>query len=61
MEAQTYTGSCDAADVCLPEAGRIGWGASGRSAGQIAGGVAGEQAVAMRRDVEELFDEQIGG
>jgi hypothetical protein len=61
MKAQSHAGYYDAADLCLPEANRIGWSASGRSGRPITGGISGEQAVALSRDVEELFNEQIGG
>ncbi|MEM9531492.1 MAG: FAD-binding oxidoreductase [Pseudomonadota bacterium] len=45
--------------VCLVEACRVGWGASGRNGGQLIGGIAGETAMAQHlgRDVEELFGE----
>ena len=45
--------------VCVVEANRVGWGASGRNGGQIIGGIAGEKAIAKfhGRDVEELFGE----
>jgi monoamine oxidase len=33
-------------DVCVLEANRVGWGASGRNGGQIIGGIAGERQVA---------------
>jgi glycine/D-amino acid oxidase-like deaminating enzyme len=46
-------------DVCVLEANRVGWGASGRNGGQIIGGIAGERQVARHhgRPVEELFGE----
>ena len=46
-------------DVCVVEANRVGWGASGRNGGQIIGGIAGEQAMARAKgeDVETLFAE----
>jgi gamma-glutamylputrescine oxidase len=45
--------------VCVVEANRVGWGASGRNGGQIIGGIAGEKHIAKHygRDVEELFGE----
>ncbi|MDX1508407.1 MAG: FAD-dependent oxidoreductase, partial [Woeseiaceae bacterium] len=44
-------------DVCVVEAHRVGWGASGRNGGQIIGGIAGERAIARAagQDVESLF------
>lgn len=46
-------------DVCVVEANRVGWGASGRNGGQIIGGIAGEAAIARHhgRDVEDIFSE----
>jgi glycine/D-amino acid oxidase-like deaminating enzyme len=45
--------------VCVVEANRVGWGASGRNGGQIIGGIAGEKNIAKHygRDVEEIFGE----
>jgi len=45
--------------VCVVEANRVGWGASGRNGGQIIGGIAGETKIAKHygRDVEEMFGE----
>ena len=45
--------------VCVVEANRVGWGASGRNGGQIIGGIAGENHIAKHygRDVEEVFGE----
>ncbi|MGB5628010.1 MAG: FAD-binding oxidoreductase, partial [Woeseiaceae bacterium] len=45
--------------VCVVEANRVGWGASGRNGGQIIGGIAGEKNIAKHhgRDIEELFGE----
>lgn len=45
--------------VCVVEAHRVGWGASGRNGGQIIAGISGEQRIARhhRRDVEALFRE----
>ncbi len=45
--------------VCVVEANRVGWGASGRNGGQIIGGIAGEKNIAKHhgRGVEELFGE----
>lgn len=45
--------------VCVVEANRVGWGASGRNGGQIIGGIAGENYIAKHygRDVEEVFGE----
>ncbi len=45
--------------VCVVEANRVGWGASGRNGGQIIGGIAGEKNIAKHhgRDVEEVFGE----
>jgi len=45
--------------VCVVEANRVGWGASGRNGGQIISGIAGEACIAKHygRDVEELFGE----
>lgn len=44
-------------DVCVLEASRVGWGASGRNGGQLIGGIAGEARIAKYhgRDVEDLF------
>ena len=45
--------------VCVVEANRVGWGASGRNGGQIISGIAGEKHIAKHydRDVEEMFGE----
>lgn len=45
--------------VCVVEANRVGWGASGRNGGQIIGGIAGEAKIAKfyGQDVEQLFGE----
>ena len=45
--------------VCVVEANRVGWGASGRNGGQVIGGIAGEKHIAKHygRDVEEMFGE----
>ena len=45
--------------VCVVEANRVGWGASGRNGGQIIGGIAGENNIAKHygRDVEVVFGE----
>lgn len=44
-------------DVHVVEANRVGWGASGRSGGQIIGGVSGEEAIAKHfgKDTDEIF------
>ena len=46
-------------NVCVVEANRVGWGASGRNGGQMIGGIAGETAIASHHgtDVEALFGE----
>lgn len=46
-------------EVCVVEANRVGWGASGRNGGQMIGGISGEARIARHygRDVEELFGE----
>jgi len=45
--------------VCVVEANRVGWGASGRNGGQIISGISGEERIAKHygRDVEEMFGE----
>jgi gamma-glutamylputrescine oxidase len=46
-------------EVCVVEANRVGWGASGRNGGQIISGISGEENIAKfyGRDVEDLFGE----
>ncbi len=39
-------------NVCVVEANRVGWGASGRNGGQIIGGIAGEDKMAARLGAE---------
>ena len=39
-------------DVCVVEANRVGWGASGRNGGQIIGGISGEAHLAARLGAE---------
>jgi glycine/D-amino acid oxidase-like deaminating enzyme len=43
--------------VCVVEANRVGWGASGRNGGQIIGGISGEKNIAKYygRDIEDVF------
>jgi glycine/D-amino acid oxidase-like deaminating enzyme len=43
--------------VCIVEASRVGWGASGRNGGQLIGGIAGEAVMARTagKSVEEAF------
>jgi gamma-glutamylputrescine oxidase len=45
--------------VCVVEANRVGWGATGRNGGQIISGISGEAKIAKfyGRDVEDLFGE----
>jgi glycine/D-amino acid oxidase-like deaminating enzyme len=43
-------------NVCVLEANRIGWGASGRNGGQMIGGISGEQKLATARpELEDLI------
>ena len=39
-------------DVCVLEANRVGWGASGRNGGQVIGGISGEQHMAAELGAE---------
>lgn len=46
-------------NVHVVEAGKVGWGASGRNGGQVIGGISGEKYIAKKlgRDQEEIFGE----
>lgn len=45
--------------VCIVEANKVGWGASGRNGGQLIHGIPGEKVIARKlgKDIEEVFGE----